>query len=285
MPHYDPAPHREARGNERWMLLGAFFLGLGALVAIVLEDYEPAKLAPVFMLLAWFPLIALHELGHAAMARLVGWEVDAIVVGFGGVAFAFELFGVPMAIKMYPLGGFVRPAPLDTRSLRLKSALVYLAGPLAELSLVLLLTLALGFDTMTTRTEAVGVIAAQGVAVAALLSVVTNLVPRRIDTERGVSMTDGLGAIFSFLRPRAELEVQVRDALADRLAHHADLREVGRTVAMAERACAALPQDAHLRSAVVRALRDATRELAPEARATALEGSALPASIVARLGR
>lgn len=255
MPHYDPAPHREARGNERWVLLGAFALLLVALVAIVLEDYEPARLAPVFMMLAWFPLIALHELGHAAMARLVGWEVDVIVVGFGGVAFTFELFGVPCAIKMYPLGGFVSPAALDLRGVRLKSALVYLAGPLAELLLVLLLALVVGFDAMLTRTDAVGVIAAQSVSVAALISVVTNLAPRVIDTERGSSYTDGLGALRALWRPRRELEDMVRAAWMERLAEQAERDDPDGTVAMAERARAALPNDARLRSAIRVALR------------------------------
>lgn len=255
MPHYDPAPHREARGNERWILLGSFVLGLVALVAIVLENYEPVRLAPVFMLLAWFPLIALHELGHAAMARAVGWEVDAIVVGFGGVAFELELFGVPCALKMYPIGGYMRPAPLDTRRIRLKSALVYLAGPLAEVLLVLLLTLVVGVDAMLARTDAIGVIAAQAISVAALFSVLSNLVPRPIDTEHGPSYTDGLGALRALWRPQRELDEQVRHVWIDRLAEQAERDDPDGTVVMAERAKAALPHDPHLRSAIRMALR------------------------------
>lgn len=283
MPHYDPAPYREARGNERWMLVGAFLLALGALVAIVLEDYEPVKLAPVFMLIAWFPLIALHELGHAVAAKLAGWEVDAIVVGFGGIAFAFELFGVPCAIKMYPLGGFVRPAPLDLSKIRVKSALVYLAGPGVELVLVLGLLAALGWDTMTTRTEAVGVIAAQAVAVAALIDVVTNLVPRGIDTEHGASFTDGMGFLRSWLRPRTELEAWVRACLLERLEDARAAHDLERAAALSERAYRAMPSDAHLRSAIRRVLRSCLSELDPEERARALEGRGLPEAIVGRL--
>lgn len=259
MVGFDPAPHREARGNERWMLVGAFVLALGLFVAIVLEDYEPVKLAPVFMLLAWFPLIAWHEAGHAIATRLVGWEVDAIVVGFGGVAFAFDVFGVACAIKMYPLGGFVRPAPLDTRALRLKHAFVYSAGPLAEALIVIVTGAIVGFDALLTRTDSIPMIAAQAVCAAAAFSVVTNLVPRAIDTERGASATDGMGILRSLFGPIAPLEGQVRERLIERIEDAAERRDAALARRWCERADASFPNDARVRSVTRRALEAATR--------------------------
>jgi len=271
---FDPAPHRDPRGNERWIVLGAFVFGLVALVAIVLEDYEPAKLAPVFMLLAWFPLIALHELGHALVAKLLGWEVREMVVGFGAEIARFELRGVPVTLKMYPLAGWVVPVPRTLRGVRWRSALVYLAGPLSELALVAVLGSVVGWETMLSRSDAVAVIAAQGVCIAALIDVVSNLIPRAVQTEHGWSYTDGLGAIRALTKPRAEYAAQVRsvheEAILDALAG----RDVEGTLDACEKAYAALGDDPHLRSTMGAALTELRRETPLD-----LDGRALPDAV------
>lgn len=274
---HDPAPDRPARGNERWILLGAFLFGLAALVAIVAEDYEPVKLAPVFVLLSWFPRIALHELGHAIAAGALGWEVREVVIGFGGTAARFEILGVPCSLKMYPLGGYVRPAPLSLSAVRVRSALVYLAGPGAELLLVALLVLALGWDTMTTRTDEVGIIAAQAVAVAALIGAFSNLVPRTFPTERGLSATDGMGILRSFTQPARAFVAQVRSAHEERIVHASHLADPERTVQACEHAFGALGDEPHLRTVMIRALVELDADL-PD-----LEGRELPASVVERV--
>ena len=268
---HDPAPHREPRGNERWILLGAVILALVALVAIVLEDYEPTKLAPVFIVLAWFPLIALHELGHALAAKLLGWEVRAIVVGFGSVVARFAVLGVPFTLKTYPLGGWVSPAPLSMRGVRWRSALVYLAGPGTELALAGALLLALGWDTMTTRTDAVGVIAAQAISVSAILSAVVNLVPRKVQTERGESYTDGAGIAASFLRTERSFLGQVRDAHERRMHEAID---AARALEACERAYAELGDDPHVRAAMIAVLEEHGADVA---------GRALPKRVLERL--
>lgn len=66
-------------------MLGAFLVALDLLIAIVVEDYQPAELVPVFVLVAWLPLIALHEAGRALAARVVGGHVGEIVVGPGAL--------------------------------------------------------------------------------------------------------------------------------------------------------------------------------------------------------
>lgn len=278
---HDPAPHREPEGNERWMLLGAFVLALVALVAIVLEDYEPVKLAPVFLLLAWFPLIALHELGHALVAKALGWDVLEIVIGFGRPAFRLSLFGIPCTVKMYPLGGYVRPAPTRLEGVRVKSALVYLAGPGAELLSVGALVLIFGVDRLTARTDAVPIIACQAVAVAALLGALFNLVPRAITTERGEGLTDGMGVLSSFTRPASSFAAQVRELHEHRITECAYANDVDNSLRACEAAHAALPGDPHLLAVMGRAIDLLAADDRP-ALVAALERRALSRRLVER---
>lgn len=276
---FDPAPNRDPSGNERWMVLGAFVFGVAALVAIVIDDYQPAKLAPVFMLLAWFPLIALHELGHLLAARALGWEVREMVIGFGSEIARFTVRGLPVRLKMYPIAGWVTPVPTTLRGVRWRSALVYLAGPLVELTLVLVLLGVIGWDEMLSRTDRVGVIAAQGVALAALLDVIGNLIPRSAQTEHGWSHTDGLGALRALSRPRAEYVALVREVHEEKIADAVAARDGGALLDACEVAYAALGDDPHLRSMMGAAVAELSRDGGLDAR-----GRRLPDAVLRRAG-
>ena len=268
---HDPAPHREPQGNERWILLGAFALALGLLLAIVIDDYEPAKLAPLFMLVSWFPLIALHELGHAAAARAGGWRVHEIVVGFGRPAAGFTLLGVPFIIKMYPLGGYVSPGPASMRAVRFKSAFVYAAGPGVEILLAGLIVLVVGPDTLLSHTESIPAIAAQSITIAALLGAGSNLIPRRIQTERGESFTDGMGLLTSLWRPRRHYELQVRATHETRILEATDAPSA---ITASEEAYRLLGDDPHVRSVMVATLERLDADV---------RGRALPPRVLERL--
>jgi hypothetical protein len=216
-PRRTPAPgHSPAPGAfERWFLAGfvlLFFAGLGV---ELFRHYTPAKLSVIFFLLAWFPLLALHEAGHALAARLCGWRVKRMVIGFGGAWRSFRVGGVPVELGRLPLGGFVELAPGHLRQVRLRSAFIYFAGPGVELALLGVLALALGPHTLLTASGSAGVIAAQGLAAAILVDVITNLVP--LPARRGGDLTgervvtDGLGMLLSFVWPRRVFEQRLRE--------------------------------------------------------------------------
>jgi membrane-associated protease RseP (regulator of RpoE activity) len=49
-----------------------------------------SNLLIIFLML--FPIIFLHELGHAFVGRILGFKVFSIVMGYGKNLFEFELF-------------------------------------------------------------------------------------------------------------------------------------------------------------------------------------------------
>jgi hypothetical protein len=206
-PH-EPEPPSTA---DRWSALIFLLVILGLFAAEVFTNYSPIKLSALFLIGWWVPLLVLHEAGHALVAAALGWRVRQVVIGMGRVMASFRVGGVPVEIRLFPVQGFVIPAPRNLRSPHLKSALIYFAGPGAELLVLACVAMALGVDTLLTRTEHVGILAAQALAVAVLVSAFFNLVPhfaqspaasfRRTGTSDDLIPNDGMGIILSFIRP------------------------------------------------------------------------------------
>jgi hypothetical protein len=208
----DPAPEIDSLTAEEFWTSVIFLLVLvGLFVAEICVNYHPAKLTALFVVLAWVPLLVLHEAGHALVAVLLGWRVHAVVIGMGRPLARFQVGRTPVEIRMFPVEGFVLPAPTNLRTPHLKSALIYFAGPGAELLLAALLACAIGLDTFLSRTENIWLLAAQSVAVAALISAFFNLVPQYAIRQGGRIPNDGLGIILSFLRPREDYARQLAE--------------------------------------------------------------------------
>ncbi|MBT8080597.1 MAG: site-2 protease family protein [Gammaproteobacteria bacterium] len=183
-----PLTRSEARASA---ILGALFslLMLGA----ILDDFTMQRLSIVFLVLFWIPMLVLHEFGHALMARALGWRVPEIVIGFGRELWVWQLGETRVRIKLAPVEGYVLPAPVDARGLRLKSALIYAAGPGAELLLLAVMLMIFGWDGVFNDSSEIGMIALQSLAVVILLGAGFNLLP--FSTGGGVS--DGLGILSS----------------------------------------------------------------------------------------
>src|SRR5690606_17482112 len=92
---------------------------------------------------------AVHELGHASMAAVLGWRVCRIVIGMGKPLLRFRVAGVPVQVCRYPVGGHVVPAPRELQGAPWKSSLIFAAGPAAELLVLLVLVALVGFDELT----------------------------------------------------------------------------------------------------------------------------------------
>jgi hypothetical protein len=159
----------------------------------VFDEFSASRLSVLFILLFWVPMLVLHEAGHALAAKLLDWQVREIVIGFGHELWRWQLGETRIVVKLAPVEGYVLPVPRSAQKMRLKSMLVYAAGPGAELLLLATLLLVLGKDYVFGDASSLEQVAAQSLAIAILLGAGFNLIP--FTTAGGVS--DGLGIISS----------------------------------------------------------------------------------------
>jgi hypothetical protein len=205
------APDSGPLSSYERVVYGVFLaLVLGLFTAEVLVNYQPVKLTALFILLFWILLLVVHEAGHAVVAALLGWHVARVVLGMGRRVGMFHVGRVPVEVRLFLMEGFVQPVPTNLRFPRLKSALIYFAGPGFELLVLAVLVLVIGPAQLLTRTEDIGMLAAQSLAVAILVSAFFNLVPHSVADESGERIpNDGLGIILSFLQPESYFAEQV----------------------------------------------------------------------------
>ena len=189
------------------LLFFVFFFGLFG--AEVVVHYHPGKLCAVFVVLLWCPLMAVHEAGHALMAKAVGWHVGRVSLGIGPVLRRITVGGAVVDLRLYPVEGFVQSVPTAVSGARWKSALIYFAGPGIEMVLLALLIPWVGVDTLLSRSDSVALLAGQGLALAILVGVVINLVPHAIYVNGQPVANDGMGILLSFRRPESSYAEQI----------------------------------------------------------------------------
>ena len=162
-------------------------------LAAIFDEYSPKKLSIVFYVLFWVPMLVVHELGHAITARLLGWRVREIVIGFGRTLWQWQIGETRIRVKLAPIEGYVLPAPVDPKQTRLKSFLIYAAGPGAELLVLAMMLLWFGWDTVFNDSDLVWLVALKTLAVVILVGAGFNLLPFRVEG----AVSDGLGLLSS----------------------------------------------------------------------------------------
>jgi hypothetical protein len=194
---YDPAPRLPVSPGERRIVLALAFGLAGLLVADLARGFSANKLSVLFVLVFWGPLLVLHELGHALAARLVGWKVTEVVIGFGRELRRFRIGATRVRLRALPVEGYVQFSPNSTERARIKHAFVYLAGPLTELLVLAIVAPVLGFERPGPG-EDLGRIALESLGVTAALGALCTLFPYR---SLG-NPSDGLAIITSAFATR-----------------------------------------------------------------------------------
>lgn len=185
-------------GGEKLLVL-CLVIGFLALLAFEIgHNFEPKRMGAVFFVLAWIPLLVLHEYGHAITARLFGWQINRVELGFGKAITRFRISSVPVIVRAFPLEGFVQCEPANTPYSRIHHALIFFAGPAIELILAALLLL-FALDLTGEANQSILLIAIKATAYAAIAGAAINLIPFAIDSNEGVSVSDGAGIIASLL--------------------------------------------------------------------------------------
>lgn len=194
--HHDAKP---ATRRERLFILGLALVFLGGLSAELLQGNEPRKITTVFFLAWWLPLVLLHEIGHALMARLFGWQIAHTVIGFGKIMYRGQLFNAPLEIRLFPIEGFVQMQAPNGNTSRIKHALIYFAGPGIELLVFFGIALSMGWTNFFIIDDHYLKLIWQTLAYAALIGAVINLIPTATITHEGETPNDGMGIIWSLL--------------------------------------------------------------------------------------
>ena len=223
----------------------ALSFALVVLVLFALEmchDLSPPKLSMLFVVLAWLPMLVVHELGHALVARLLGWDVLAVVIGYGPEIARFRVGRTLVALRAIPIEGHVLPTPRSLRLARLKCALVYAAGPVAELLVIIAVGVGLGFEVLLTRSTDLTVIALQSVALVGAIGVVFNLAPHALSG----AASDGLGILASAGLTQAALEHSLALPYLSRAEHALDCDDARAGHALVKEALAVHPDNVPL---------------------------------------
>jgi len=208
--HHDKEPSSK---GEKIFIIVISIIFLFMMTMEILSNFEPKKLGALLFVIFWIPLLFIHEFGHAIMAKVLGWNVQRIVIGLGKVLFNTHLLNAPMEIRSIPLEGFVQIAPKTVHFARFKHALIYFAGPGIELLAFFIIMVMLGgFEQLFIITNDYTRIALQSFAFAALVGAVLNLIPLGIITQDGSTPNDGMGILLCLFSTEMDYELWIREA-------------------------------------------------------------------------
>jgi hypothetical protein len=199
-----PTDRDHKTAGEKWFTAVFAMVFAGLMLGMIFQDYRPEKLAVLFVPLAWLPLLVIHELGHAAAARMCGWGLRRIVIGTGRERFRIRCLGTWMSIRTWPVSGYVLPRLHDVRGAKWKSAFIYAAGPGSELLVAALVRIFAGDAIYESPRGHIGLIAAQSIALAALADAALNLFPMPVQSDGQYVANDGLGIINSLRMSKSD---------------------------------------------------------------------------------
>ena len=192
---------RRAASRDYWAALLQLLIPV-PLVLWPMRDQTAGWLFSVTLIFiaVQFAAVIVHEAGHALVGTVLRMRVYGITIGSGRVLYTGKIGGVNVQVGAFPLFGAVVAAPLGDALLRPRLALLYLAGPLANLASAYAVSGYSGPPTQSLFTFTMVAFC----AVSVLMGVV-NLLPFRISSPLGIVESDGMRFFRSPWVTRKEL--------------------------------------------------------------------------------
>ena len=238
MSHREEPPtaaDAQHRGPFSWILVGSV---IALIVGDLLSSNTMLGFASLLFVPSWIILTLLHECAHAFVAHRLGWSVPILELGFGPIWRELQIGETQVRIRHYPIVGCVHTVPTHFHQPRLRSALIYAAGPLAEIAVILLLVAVVGQDALLQPSEFwEGACAVTGLA--GLMSVAINLLPYRSDS--GVP-TDGLGILSAPFLPQSHFDALYCEPIVSALAAQRNQHGLTQTLERLESLSASFPE-------------------------------------------
>ncbi|MEM9599030.1 MAG: site-2 protease family protein [Acidobacteriota bacterium] len=179
-----------SRGSV-FFLVGAPLIGGLTLVAGFPTGWWLVNLGILYF---WFVLVVpLHELGHLAVARLLGLDVPRVILGSGKEMGTVRFLGTRWHLHRRPFSGLTFNLHRRLRGFKWRHWLVVLGGPAVNLLLVWVVSQGMGFGPG----DIVGVFEERpepwrALLAANVLCLVVSLLPYRTASTIGLQMTDGM---------------------------------------------------------------------------------------------
>jgi hypothetical protein len=207
-----------------------------------------------FLFLVNIPLLAVHELAHAAAARLLGVRVFRVHFGYGRLLFSRRLFGIVWEVRLWPLGGgtLMSSPPQDRRRARLFGAV--LAGPVMHF---LLIFLTVGFQMILL---ALGGWYGAGVLqlyswsrlffIFNVIALIVNLIPVKTRVPFGQVGTDGWQLLHLAFSTPAQMDARLLSYYQLEYQDASERKDVDAALNWVNQGLARFPDDPNLRNSL-----------------------------------
>ena len=145
--------------------------------------------------LMFFPIIFLHELGHAFTARILGFKVFSVVMGYGKNLFEIEIFKIPIRLNLIPLQGLTMALPKTKRLFKTRTWFYVSGGLLVQVLLAFLCYSILGkndfIHTIQPKSIFIQIAPITDFIYANSFLLFINIIPKKLNLPTGNAHTDG----------------------------------------------------------------------------------------------
>ena len=245
-----PQCHERREAREGF---GGFLLTLAVTPIIVwgalLMPDKPITMvianACLFFLVIGFPLILLHELGHAIASKLCGFTIHSIQIGGGPRVASFKTGEVRWSLHALATIGLCSMAPASTEHFRKRFAVVIAAGPLVNLAILLsMLAITPATQFFSWKPITTGISIPWILFWSNLLIFYRNILPRKIKSPQGVFSSDGK-QLLRLLTDRQKLQDETHAAFFQiKCIQALEAEDIVAAKNWAEEACTLYPDDA-----------------------------------------